>query len=334
MIAFVEILRAIATAFVANSHFKGVYPYDFFSFGGGFGLALFYMISGYLLADINEHTHFSNWYLKKIFRLYIPLLLFRIVEVGSGFLQLDTVKKAIMYLIFPASWFVASMVILYPLYFLFVKYLYQRYEEKSLKIGFIVFAVAFVALSITKLPIAMFSLQSLAIEEKFSIETPYLITQFIWMSCMLLGLYIRKNMAIKKIKRSVSVLYLGLSIFGVVLFLVVRLLTANGANVNIEILLVPAYMGFAYFLFTFFMGYEHVCKKFLNSILGKIVVIVSKCSLEIYYVQFIWVKNLKDIMFPLNLVLLVIAIVLTAWLLHMVSNFLYMNLTGGSKKND
>lgn len=38
--------------FIANSHFKGVYPTDLLSFGGGFGLALFYMISGFLLADM------------------------------------------------------------------------------------------------------------------------------------------------------------------------------------------------------------------------------------------------------------------------------------------
>ena len=46
MIAFIEVSRAIATAFIANSHFKGVYPTDILSFRGGFGLALFYMISG------------------------------------------------------------------------------------------------------------------------------------------------------------------------------------------------------------------------------------------------------------------------------------------------
>ena len=60
MIQFIEVLRAIATALIANSHFKGVYPTDLLSFGGGFGLALFYMISGFLLAKIKRITKFTE----------------------------------------------------------------------------------------------------------------------------------------------------------------------------------------------------------------------------------------------------------------------------------
>ena len=35
MIQFIEVVRAIATMLIANSHFKGVYPTDLLSFGGG-----------------------------------------------------------------------------------------------------------------------------------------------------------------------------------------------------------------------------------------------------------------------------------------------------------
>lgn len=73
MIQFIEVLRAIATALIANSHFKGVYPTDLLSFGGGFGLALFYMISGFLLANIKRSTKFTEWYFKKVARLYISI---------------------------------------------------------------------------------------------------------------------------------------------------------------------------------------------------------------------------------------------------------------------
>lgn len=35
MLHYIELLRAFATVLVANSHFKGVYPNDILSFGGG-----------------------------------------------------------------------------------------------------------------------------------------------------------------------------------------------------------------------------------------------------------------------------------------------------------
>ena len=41
MFHFIEILRFIAIAFVANSHFKGVYPNDILAFGGGADLRCF-----------------------------------------------------------------------------------------------------------------------------------------------------------------------------------------------------------------------------------------------------------------------------------------------------
>lgn len=35
MIAYIDLLKCIAIGLVANSHCKGVYPSDVFSFGGG-----------------------------------------------------------------------------------------------------------------------------------------------------------------------------------------------------------------------------------------------------------------------------------------------------------
>lgn len=88
MFYFIEYLRAIATLLVANSHFKGVYPNDILSFGGGFGLALFYMISGFLLANIQNDTKLYKWYLPKLMRLYIPLFIVRIIEIIVGYREI------------------------------------------------------------------------------------------------------------------------------------------------------------------------------------------------------------------------------------------------------
>lgn len=43
------------------------------------------------------------------------------------------------------------------------------------------------------------------------------------------------------------------------------------------------------------------------------------CSLEIYYVQFMWIGWLKGIVFPANLALLVLAITASAYVVHLLS---------------
>ncbi|RJW42835.1 hypothetical protein DXC97_01575 [Lachnospiraceae bacterium TF09-5] len=53
----------------------------FFHFGEGFGLGIFYLISGYLLANIKSDTSFPKWYFKRLLRLYMPLLISRMVLV-------------------------------------------------------------------------------------------------------------------------------------------------------------------------------------------------------------------------------------------------------------
>ena len=78
---------------IANSHFKGVYPTDLLSFGGGFGLALFYMISCFLLANIKPNAKLTSWYTKKVVRLYIPLVILKLIEMLIGYLKIETVGQ-------------------------------------------------------------------------------------------------------------------------------------------------------------------------------------------------------------------------------------------------
>lgn len=322
MISFIEILRALAAILVANSHFKGVYPSDIFSFGGGFGLALFYMISGYLLVNIKGDTRLIPWYVKKLVRLYIPLWLFRIVGIVFRFTKIESFVYFIKCMIFPGNWFIASMVILYLIYFLLIKYAYIRYGKTVLQITIGVLSALFIILFITKPPIATFSLSWLTIEPVFAIETPYLITQLVWLSCMLIGASLREK-PLTKMPPTESYkqwIYLFVWAFCVVIFLAIRLLTAQGMSVNIEIFLPVSYIGFAYCLFRLFMEQEEKCGKLMKTVPGKFIGVLSTCSLEMLYVQINLIHVLKDIGFPVNWILLVVSITIFAWLLHKVSN--------------
>lgn len=193
MIQFIEVVRAIATMLIANSHFKGVYPADLLSFGGGFGLALFYMISGFLLANIKPNAKLTSWYTKKVVRLYIPLVILKLIEMLIGYLKIETVGQFFREFVFPASWFGASMLILYLVYYWIVKFLYAKKGMPSIWIVDIFGAISFLLMFVTKSKVGMFSLETLQIVDSFGIETPYIISLPIWLISMLIGFQLRKR---------------------------------------------------------------------------------------------------------------------------------------------
>lgn len=326
MFHFIEIIRAIATILIANSHFKGVYPTDVLSFGGGFGLALFYMISGFLLANIKPGTGLLSWYGKKVARLYIPLILLKAVEVLIGYLKIESVERFIREFIFPASWFGASMLILYLVYYWIVKMVYNKTGMGAVRIYNVICLVAFLWMFMTKCRIGMFSLETLRVADVFGIETPYLISLPVWMMAMLIGFELRKAFD----SRSAAFtrgwemwLYgAGILVFTAV-FLAAKIWEKRDAGSALMILLPISYIGFACCVFCFFAGQETKIRLIADTLPKKILFLVSSCSLEIYYIQFPWIHLLKKYAFPVNWILIVIVTIFSGYILHCVSNIVY-----------
>lgn len=328
MIQFIEVLRAIATALIANSHFKGVYPTDLLSFGGGFGLALFYMISGFLLAHIKPETKLTQWYFKKVARLYIPLIILKSIEIIVGYLKVDTAEQFIREFIFPASWFGASMLILYLLYYWIIKKLYPKSGIGVIRLIHGVDLVVFLLLFITKGSIGMFSLETLAVSDVFSVETPYIISLPIWLSSMLAGFEVRKRYDVAdKQNNDKNVWLYGIGVIvAMVSFFVVKILEKNAGETALMIVLPVIYIGFAYAMFRFFMAWEEKIEALPDNIWKKAVWTISACSLEIYYIQFPWIYIFRNFIFPVNWVLIVAITVGSAYLLHCVSNIAFRAL--------
>lgn len=320
MLYFIEFLRAIAVALITNSHFKGVYPIDMLAFGGGLGVALFYIISGYLLANIKTDTKFSGWYIKKIIRLYIPLWIVKIIQLIFSDIKINSTGDFIREFIFTTGyWFTASLVAFYILYYVYMKYIYLKYGNKSFYIAFGILFIGYTLFYITKLPIGAYSLGNMEIHE-FSVETPYIISQFIWFGCMLLGAFLRKRPseepAVKK-----KWLYLILAGFSVFLFFLIRVLE-NKTFDFLEYFLAVPYFGFAYYIFKCFALMENTFINIKENILGKFILLISSTTLEIYYVQQFLISIFAEYVFPLNFVLLVVSIVLLGVGLHFISKFI------------
>ena len=102
-------------------------------------------------------------------------------------------------------------------------------------------------------------------------------------------------------------------IFSVVLFGAMKILTQRSSDTEIEILLPVTYALFAYCTMILVMPYNKQIGVFLDMKAGKVIHLLNKCSLEIYFVQFTWISVLKEIAFPLNLVL---SIIISGWFLQ------------------
>lgn len=325
MLSFIEVLRAVAVALIANSHFKGVYPNDIFSFGGGYGLALFYMISGYLLANLNEKTVFKKWYLRKIIRLYIPLWIVRLFELCLPPYEPYSFRYVFLNFVFPGTWFGGSLLILYAVYYLIVKYVLHNKSNQRLYLSVVICALLYLALFITNIPIARFSIRYLRIEPEFGVKNSYLIAQFVWLVCMLMGYRIRTRTS--DFKGNNDILLSALFFISIATFLLVRVAERKQSDSFLELLLGPAYFAFAYSLFIFLSKREDSCKRLLLSSIGKYLSILSMCSLEIYYVQMWWINCLKDIVFPVNWLSLVVSIVTSAYFVHYVSELVLKRIS-------
>ena len=325
MIQFIEVIRAIATMLIANSHFKGVYPTDLLSFGGGFGLALFYMISGFLLANIKPNTKLTSWYTKKVVRLYIPLVILKLIELVIGYLKIETAGQFFKEFIFPASWFGASMMILYLVYYWIVKFLYAKKGMPSIWGVNLFGTISFLVMFVTKSKVGMFSLETLQIADLFGIETPYIISLPIWLISMLVGFQLRKqydNLKTKP-KGKKKWLYAGGIFIFMLAFFVVKLFKKRSAETTLTIFLPIVYVGFAYCILCFFGELEENVQKFPDNVLKQLVFLVSSCSLEIYYIQFPWIHLFRNYVFPLNWILIVSVTIVSGYVLHRISNIIF-----------
>lgn len=145
---------------------------------------------------------------------------------------------------------------------------------------------------------------------------------------MMLGSLLRDRMEQgKKMLFKEALLLIGacLCIMG---FLATKLLMSR-----IEIIMEMQFMtqvlsvAFAWFAVQWGVVTEKKAKIFIKTRLGKIVAIVSSCSLEIYLIQFPIINVLKELLFPVNFVLICICIVIAGYAVHLICNVIIKQLT-------
>lgn len=307
MIFFVTFLRAIAACIITNSHYTGIYPTDLIANGGLFGNIVFFAVSGFCLFNVKKS--FVRWYGKRIYRIYVPVILITFVFMLFG-LTGQQEHNLFWWFIYPTNYhFIASIVFLYiPFYFIMKLDIFKRNIIRTM-MGI---AVIWIMIYLTIYDKSYYHIDV--------VDEPMI--RFLYMESMLLGAWFRQNYESKRNKfRWIYPIFAILS-FG--FYFISKTIFTSYQNlsvfqpINQVLIFIPLF-----FLFRTFIGLDGKLERLPVSLKG-IITFISNITLEIYLVQFVLINTLRPVgHFPVNWFAITASIILCAWILHMVCKGIY-----------
>ena len=310
MIFFVTCLRALAACLITNAHYTGIYPIDLIANGGLIGDVLFFAVSGYCLYNVK--TSFPKWYGKRIYRVYPPVLIMTAIYVILGFYSLDE-HSANWWFIYPTYYhFVASIIVLYiPFYFIMkIRFL----KERILPIMGII-AIAWLLVYFTVYDKSYYHIDT--------VREPMI--RFLFMECMLLGAWFRKND--EKVRNKFKAWHPIATVIVFCVYFASKILFLRSENLaSFQILNQIAIFALLILIFTTFAGIDNKLEK-LPGWIKKAINFVSDMTLEIYVVQYVLIGVIRPVgIFPLNWILLTASILGSAFILHKVTEGFYHSI--------
>ncbi len=319
MIFFITFLRALAACLITNSHYTGVYPTDIIASGGLIGDILFFAVSGYCL--YNVRGNFPKWYGKRLYRCYLPVIIITIVYMILGFYKLNH-HSLLWWFVYPTEYhFVSSIVILYIPYFIILKVnaLKKRIPQLMICIGVAAFAVYILWVDKTVYNID-------GVRNQF--------IKFLFMESLLLGAYFKQND--QKFRNKFSpLLPIGTFVAFVAYFASKLAFSSYEKLAPFQILNQIIIFVLLYLLFRLFASLDSKLAAFPQW-LKSVINFIASMTLEIYVVQSVLINLLKNIApFPLNWIAITAAIVLAAFILHILCKSIikFTDRLGSKAKN-
>lgn len=280
---YLQLLKFIACILITNSHC--MYPETMFSIagassifqiGGGWGNAIFFAVSGFLISG--KRDSIGKWMKKRYIRI-LPIT----VVMGLIWYCLDGLNGNLITFLCTCFWFVSAMMIYYPFFYLFDR-IDHGYEK-----GFAFWGIGYIAYYLARY------------EATFFVEE----AAFAWFKIyaffgvMLLGGAVKKN--IDKVKKvSYMVLLVGVICSGIIWATEYAAIIFMGKGYMLQFMITISRMLFAYCILIFAVK--------LNDdkpmVLGKnnIINYIADSTLEIYLSQVI-AKGIiqKNIVEPWNM---------------------------------
>ena len=305
----ISFLRFIAMLLITNSHFGGLYPEGLsgLATGGTIGNALFMFCSGYTLyfslmklkkTEVLKPKirMFSDWYLKRILRIFPSVWIFRVFQIlalGVSF------QWSMLYL--PGYWFLNAIIVFYMLFYIVIKNFNTRLPS--------VFVILFICFLI------LFFIQP-NYSTEFIIEKtghPYKIHWFYYFAIMLFGAYIAKN----------KELYFEKHKFGwfKLLLFVGAYYCVKGLLIHFELFSFQFIVPFLLFpVMKYFVAVSNDITNLKNyKRFEKSIVFLSNITLDVYISQFFIISYMNKMQFPVGFILAWLLIFICGLLLYLSS---------------
>lgn len=310
MMFFITVLRALAACLITNSHYTGVYPLEIIANGGLLGDILFFVVSGYCLANIK--TNFFPWYAKRIWRIYLPVVIITAIYFLFGFYSMQevTLSGILNWFVYPTYYhFVASIILLYiPFYFA----MKIDWLKKHIPLLMVVVAVIWI--------IVYWIFYDKSIYHIDNVHEPMI--RFLFFESMLLGAKFRQY-NLENLQKPKWYFYVALVISFVLYFVSKLLFSRYDSILQYQFLNQIFIFVLLFFMFRVFSGLEHKLAK-TPLFLKKIITLIADMTLEIYVVQYVIISSLKGFSkFPINWIVLTCTIFGAAFLLHNVCKLIY-----------
>ena len=321
MFDFVYLLRILAAILITNSHYEAVYPVSVIANGGLLGDVIFFAVSGYCLFPVSHA--FPKWYGRRLKRIYPVVWIITIIYLAAGFYKAGTARGFVKLLLYPTYYhFVASILLLYIVFYFVSKLLQRRPArfDRTFVLVVIVLAAAYAILYATAYDRSYYHIDT--------VREPMI--EFLYFFAMLIGLWFRNHkeryLGSRRIWPWLGALVLFGGYFASKIAFSRGMVSSQWQFVNQVILLLLLIC-----LFRGFIGLEAKLHRMPEK-LHRAMVYVAGFAFEIYLVQYALIPRLNIGPFPVNFLLVSGSILVSAWLLHLLHDWIMGRIDGLLKK--
>ena len=302
----IDLIKFIAVLLIINSHADICYPrYSFLATGGAIGDALFLFCSGYTLFW-GQLTRFDNWYKKRVSRIYPSVFASLILMCVLGFENVGGISLTAAL----GGEFIIAIMCYYILL-----YLCQRYFRNNLSL------VLFADVIVTIVAYMSFPYKYETGENGiYGIST--LFRWIPYFAMMLIGAWIglkRKNGTLS-VRAGVPDTILLLMCVGV--FYGIQMLAKYNPSVGPwQIITLPFLAGIVYYMWK--CSHSAIFRRiYSNRVCNRIILIAGGLCLESYLVQFYIFTDRLNHLFPLNIFIIIIAVLILAYVCRCLARLL------------
>jgi surface polysaccharide O-acyltransferase-like enzyme len=306
----IDIMKFIATFLILNSHMDILYVhYPVLATGGAIGDVLFFFCSGFMLFQ-KEMNSFDNWYGHRINRIYPTVFSWAIIS--SVFFSNQQDMKSV--LLYGGGGFVTAIMIYYIAMFIINKY----FQKKEIIVG--LFLIGIIGVYYYFFP------YKYGIGEHGIYGDKTIFRWVIYFAFILLGAYIGNGtIKIKELSKKTDIVFLGLSVIAFYGIQVVAKI--HNPVAPYQIFSILPLLSTTYFLYKV-SNSGFLLKLLQNQNVRNVVLAISGLTLEIYLVQFTLIKSDFNHLFPLNLLIITVEVIILAYLLRCLSRIFIQTFKG------